>query len=659
MTGRTSRRLTAGAAVAALSATLLGGFSPGLANAASESVTWSDGNSKFTRTVSDTTASVGQIIEVKTKFERSGVLEIIYEVTDHHPSCWEFVSSNKSNPQVESDYTRVSGSWNVWPNINPNSQTFTFEYRVTEDCARDTPLSTGMSYDGSLGAGSYTDKGPTVTVAKDTTTTSLAAVPSPLVVGQLVTLTATVTGGAQGDPVDFYNGDTKIGSGELDASGVATYDWAPATGTWSVQAMFPSTAKAKSSESAAQNVQVNDPVSTDVVVSVPGTAVAGETVDLTAQVSPTDAQGTVQFADNGAPIGDQIEVVDGAATLPYTFSAGQHSITAEFFGAFGFTNSTAAPQTVTVTDAATTAAVTVPEAAQTGDPVTLSASISPTPTGGTVQFKDGLADIGTPVELTDGTAILEHTFTSVGSHAISAYYSGTAGFAPATAPAQSVSVTDPVVAPRDTVTLLSVPGEAKTDEVVDLWVTVRDAAGDPVDGGTVQFRAGGQDLGDPVAVSDGVARLPHTFSAVGTHAISAVFSGTAALDGSTTVTRNVNVTVPTQVDVDTATALTVPASAAPGDTVTLWASVVSSVPVEGTIQFFDGETPIGETVDLVDGTATLDYAFTITGAHSITAVYSGAEGLKGSTSEPRTLDVASVDPAPGDTSSLGGLPFGS
>ncbi|WP_235871297.1 Ig-like domain-containing protein [Rhodococcus spongiicola] len=656
MTGRTSRRLTAGAAVAALSATLLGGFSPGVASAASETVSWSDASTHFTRTISDTTASVGQIIEVKTKIERTGSVVTLSEVTDFRPACWEFVSSNRSNPIVEETYTRVRGSWTVWPNLSPNSQTFTFEYRVTAECERDTPLDNGMGYVIGIRANDFQTKGPAVTVAKDTTTTSLSATTDPVVVGQVVTLTATVTGGAQGDPVDFYDGDTRIGSSELDASGVATYDWAPPPGARSVQAKFPSTATAKSSESAVQTVQVNEPVSTGVVVSVPGTAVAGEAVDLTVQLSPTDAQGTVQFADNGAPIGDRVEVVNGAATLPYTFTAGQHSITAEFFGGLGFTNSTAAPQTVVVTDAETTAAVTAPQAARTGDPVTLSASISPTPTGGTVQFKDGLANIGAPVELTDGTAILEHTFTSVGSHEITAYYSGTAGFAPSTAPAQSVSVTDPVVAPRDTVTLLSVPGEAKTDEVVDLWVTVLDAAGEPVEGGTVQFLTAGQDLGDPVAVSDGVARLPHTFTEVGTHAISAVFSGTEAHDGSTTVTRHVNVSRPTVVDVDTATALTVPASAVADDTVTLWASVVSSVPVEGTIQFFDGETPIGETVDLVDGTATLDYAFSTTGAHSITAVYSGAEGLKGSTSEPRTLDVVSVDSG---TGSLAGLPFGS
>ncbi|NKU61734.1 hypothetical protein GS891_00350 [Rhodococcus hoagii] len=52
----------------------------------------------------------------------------------------------------------------------------------------------------------------------------------------------------------------------------------------------------------------------------------------------------------------------------------------------------------------------------------------------------------------------------------------------------------------------------------------------------------------------------------------------------------------------------------------MWASVVSSGPVRGTIQFFDGAHPIGEAVELVDGAATLQHSFVTPGAHPITAV---------------------------------------
>ncbi|WP_241566230.1 Ig-like domain-containing protein [Prescottella agglutinans] len=668
--------MTAAAGVAALSATLVGAFGAGTAGAAPGSVTWDDGNSRYTRTVSNTTPNEGDIVTVSTKFERTGTpVEYIYAVKDLHPTCMTYVDGSAkvdgTARQLESqgaDFARIQGSsidWPVYPNINPKSHTFEFSYRVGADCARGVALPTTMHYSGSLGDGTYSDKGPALTVSKNVSSTSLAAV-SGAQVGRSLTLSATVTGGAQGDPVDFFDGAAKIGSGTLNDSGVATFAWTPSTaGARSLKAKFAGTVFANGSESAVQSVQVAAAdVVTTTTLQVPATAFTGAPVNLSATVAPNNASGTVQFRDGNANIGAPVPVSGGVAQLSHTFTAaGSHPVTAVFTGA-GFVSSTSAPATVSVTvpDRATTTTLTVPSSAQTGASVTLSASVSPTPAGGTVQFKDGVTALGAPVAIVNGTAALEHTFTSVGNHAITAVYSGAAGFEPSTSSAGSVSVTDPVTTPRGTVTMLSVPGEAKTGAATDLWVTVRTSAGDPVDGGTVQFRDGGTDLGSPVAVTGGAARLSHTFTTAGAHSISAVFSGVPALDGSTAVARIVNVTVPASTDADTATALTVPASATAGSTVKLWASVVSSGAVSGTVQFFDGDTPIGEAVALVDGTATLDHAFASSGVHRITAVYSGAAGLKGSSSDVRTIDITTTGTNPGGTpgtGSLAGLPFGS
>lgn len=675
MTSRTGRRLAAAAGVAALAVGLVGAGG-GVAGAASDSITWQDGKSKFTRTVSNTTPNEGDTVTVSTKFERTAIPgEYIYAVKDVHPTCMTYIDGsakvNGTARQLESqgaDFARVQGSSVEWPVgalINGKPHTFEFSYRVGADCARGVALSTTMHYTSSLGSGTYDDKGPALTVSKNVSSTSLGAV-SGAQVGKSATLGATVTGGKQGDPVDFYDGAVKIGSGALNDSGVATFAWTPSTaGARSVQAKFAGTAFANGSESAVQSVQVAEAdVVTSLTLQAPPAALTGASVQLSATVTPGNASGTVQFKDGNTNLGAPVPVSGGIAPLPHTFTtAGAHPISAVFTGA-GFVSSTAGPQTVTVTvpDLATTTTVSAPGSAQTGAPATLSASISPAPNGGTVQFKDGVTLIGGPVEIENGTATLEHTFSSVGSHSITAAYSGAAGFEPSTSSAWAVFVTDPVVSPRGTLTMLSVPGEAKTGATTDLWVTVRTSAGVPVDGGTVQFRDGGQEIGDPVAVNAGVARLPHTFTVAGAHSVSADFSGLPALDGSTAATRVVNVTTPAPTDVETATALTVPASAASGAAVTLWASAVSSGPVRGTIQFFDGATPIGEAVELVDGVATLQHTFTTSGAHAITALYSGAEGLSGSTSEARTVDVTAIDSTPGGTTgtgSLAGLPFGS
>ncbi|NKU56033.1 hypothetical protein GS881_21515 [Rhodococcus hoagii] len=41
-------------------------------------------------------------------------------------------------------------------------------------------------------------------------------------------------------------------------------------------------------------------------------------MDLSATVNPSNAVGTVQFTDNGAPIGSPVAVVNGVATLSHT-----------------------------------------------------------------------------------------------------------------------------------------------------------------------------------------------------------------------------------------------------------------------------------------------------------------------------------------------------
>ncbi|RVW02246.1 Ig-like domain-containing protein [Rhodococcus spongiicola] len=644
MVGRGLRRIVGGVSVFAMAAGFAATVGVASAAAASESVSWSNASTHIKRTIDDTTVSVGQIIEVKTRFERSGSVVTFKEVWDYKPSCLEFVSSNKSNPRVESDYTYVSGSWAVWPNISNTSETFTFRYEVTEDCARDTQLSTGVKYRSGLRTGDFRTKGPTFTVAKNTTTTSLAAVPGPVVAGDPVTLTATVTGGAKNDPVDFYDGGTKVGSGQLNSSGVATYEWTPPDGgTRSLQAKFPSTAKAKSSQSGTQDVTVTDVV-TSLDVSAPGTATTGEPVELTAAVLPVEAQGTVQFFDGDAPVGDPIEVANGAASVPHTFAAaGEYTVAAEFTGGPGFTNASAAPVTVAVSDLVTSLEVSAPDTAITGEPVELSAQVSPIDAQGTVQFFDGDAPIGGPVEVFGGAAGVPHTFAAAGEYSITAEFTGAPGFTNASGAPVTVAVSEP-----DVVTSLEIQlsGTATTGEPVALLAQVS-----PVpSGGTVQLKVDGVDVGAPVEVDDsGRAILPYTFDAAGSYAVSAEYSGTPGFARSQAA---VTVTVADPADDVSSVVITSSPAATAGVPFTLKARVLPE-DAAGTVQFFDGDAEIGDPVEVVDGVAELVYTFDSVGPHEIHVVYSGGPGVEGSTSQMQVLDVSESGDA--DTSSLGSL----
>ena len=407
-------------------------------------------------------------------------------------------------------------------------------------------------------------------------------------------------------------------------------------------------------------------VETTTSLSVPATAITGTAVDLTATVAPNTAVGTVQFKSNGTAIGTPVAVSAGVATLTHSFdAAGAQSVTADFTAGAGFVSSSASAQTVTVSDPApvdveTTTSLSVPPTAVTGTAVDLTATVAPNTAVGTVQFKSNGTSIGTPVTVSGGVATLSHAFDAAGAQSVTADFTAGAGFVSSSAPAQTVTVSDPAPVDKATKTVLSVQGEAKVGLPVDLFATVSEDPSDALvpSGGTVQFKIGGVDLGAPVAVVDGVAKLPHVFGAEGTFAVSAVFSGSGVFTSSTAESVDVNVTVPTPSDVESSTSLTAPSSAKVGTAVQLKAVVSSSGATSGTVQFFDGTTPIGTAVDVVGGQAVLSHTFTTTGNHSITAVYSGAQGVTGSTS---TASVVNVGNGGGDFGSLGSLslPFGS
>ncbi|MGW0177637.1 Ig-like domain-containing protein [Rhodococcus sp. NPDC003322] len=91
-------------------------------------------------------------------------------------------------------------------------------------------------------------------------------------------------------------------------------------------------------------------------------------------------------------------------------------------------------------DIATTTGLTVPGTATAGGAVTLSATVAPAPSGGTVQFRDGGTPIGAPVAVASGGATLSHTFDTAGAHDITAVYSGAGRYQESTSPVMTVRV---------------------------------------------------------------------------------------------------------------------------------------------------------------------------------------------------------------------------
>ncbi|MFC1471362.1 beta strand repeat-containing protein [Rhodococcus qingshengii] len=544
--------------------------------------------------------------------------------------------------------------------------------------AFDTAGAQSVTADFTAGAGfvSSSASAQAVTVSDpapvDVVTTTSLSVPATAVTGTAVDLTATVAPNNAVGTVQFKSNGTAIGTPVTVTGGVATLSHAFDTaGAQSVTADFTAGAGFVSSSASAQAVTVSDPAPVDVQtttsLSVPATAITGTAVDLTATVAPNNAVGTVQFKSNGTAIGTPVAVTSGVATLSHAFdAAGAQSVTADFTAGAGFVSSSAPAQTVTVSDPApvdvvTTTSLSVPATAVTGTAVDLTATVAPSNAVGSVQFKSNGAAIGSPVTVSGGTATLSHSFDAAGAQSITADFTAGAGFKNSVASAKSVQVS---VADQESVVELNIPTDAKTGVATDLWATVRTSSDDAVGVGTVQFYDGGVAIGGPEAVTAGAAGLTHSFTSAGAHSITAVYSGGAGVVGSSAQARTVNVTDPAPSDVTTETVVTVPGDAVVNKSVTLSATV-SSVQNGGTVQFMDGDTPIGDAVAVVNGIAALNHTFTTTGTHSISAIYSGATGFTGSTSTAHAIQIKAA--TGGGTGSLGSgsagssdfLPFGS
>ena len=168
---------------------------------------------------------------------------------------------------------------------------------------------------------------------------------------------------------------------------------------------------------------------------------------------------------------------------------------------------------------------------------------------------------------------------------------------------------------------------------------VSPATGTPT--GSVTFMDGVTALGT-VPLVGGSASLSTSSLSVGSHSLTAIYNGSATLNGSTSsaVTQTVNAAAP--VTINTSTNLTASATTIrPAFFITFTATVTadSGTPT-GTVSFFDGSALLGTVQLNASGQASLiTRRLQSLGDHSITAVYNGAGAFLGSTSPVVTVTV--------------------
>jgi hypothetical protein len=189
------------------------------------------------------------------------------------------------------------------------------------------------------------------TVNKTASSVVVTSSANPSTFGQSGGFTATVTPITATGTVQFQDGSTVLGSVAISSGTAAISFSALSPGAHSLTAVCSGDANYLSSTSAPVTQTVNKNASSVAVTSSLNPSIYNQTIALTAQVTPTSANGTVQFLDGSTLLG-AAPVSEGLAVLTLgSLSVGAHSITAVYSGDANDAPSTSAILSQTVNKA--------------------------------------------------------------------------------------------------------------------------------------------------------------------------------------------------------------------------------------------------------------------------------------------------------------------
>ena len=282
---------------------------------------------------------------------------------------------------------------------------------------------------------------------------TLASSLNPSVFPSAVTLTATVTSTSPslGGLVYFLDGRNEICRATLNNSGAAACSAASLTpGQHTIIASYLGDAN----DNAATSLPLTQIVKGSVLVSLnafPDPALTSNPITLVSRVSdlsdniiPTSA---ITFSADGTLLGTASTGVDGSATIVVSLPAGNHSLTSTFAASAEFAASTSTPLIEVVNAQTVTILKASPNPGFQNGNESFTAMINPfatTTPSGQVTFADGSTTLGTGAVDANGHAVFSTQTLAVGTHTITATYSGATNLLPSvSAPATLL------IAPQD------------------------------------------------------------------------------------------------------------------------------------------------------------------------------------------------------------------
>ncbi|WP_435242247.1 Ig-like domain repeat protein [Streptomyces cucumeris] len=509
--------------------------------------------------------------------------------------------------------------------------------------AAGSPYTVTVTYSGDV---DYTGSADTFsqTVNQSSSATAVTLAPTPSVVGEAVTVIATVSAAAPGagtptGTVTFDFGDGSASVTVPVTAGVATtsHGWTDTLGSpFAVTASYSGDADFTASSGAAVQI-VNQAATTTAVTTAPDPSVPGQPVTVTATVAvitpgagtPT-GRVTFDFGDGGEPV--TADITGGVATVDHAWAgtAGSpYTVTATYDGDADFTASSGTDTQTVAPSTTTTSVLTLPDPSVTGQEVTFIARVAPdapgdgSPTGTmTFDFGDGSAPVAVPV--TGGEATTQHIYTSAAGspYSVTVTYGGSADFTGSVG-----TVTHTVFPAQSTTVVSSTPDPSVTGEPVTVTATVSavaPGAGTPT--GTVTFTFGDGTPSVAVDVVAGSASISHIWTTTS----GSPYAITAAYGGDTGFTASSGTDTQTVAPAATTTAVTTsPDPSVSGEPVTVTATVAPVAPgagtPTGTVTFTFGDGTPSVAAPLAAGQASVSHVWAGTAGspYTVTADYNG------------------------------------
>lgn len=454
--------------------------------------------------------------------------------------------------------------------------------------------------------------------------------------------------------------------GEIGYDATAGFDLATGLGSVNADALVSAWPRAQATGTGAVNVTVA--VSPSVANNLYNpTAQITFTATVTSQTGGSTPSGTVQFVNQSTnlPLGSTVTISNGTAILQFSgpLPVGVNNIVAVYSGDLNYQQTTSSPVTITTQASSTSLAVTTSSTTPSaGQSITVTATLAVgTPAEGTVaptgrvSLKlDDVVQSSSSVSTTAGTTAATFTLTipSGGSHTLGAVYAGDTNYLTSTSPSVTINATKG----GTTTTLAATPTTLTAGVPETLTATVAPLSGTSSTAsitGTVNFYDGTKLLGSGTLSSNTATLSNITLSTAASHSLTAVYTGDSNWASSTSTP----VTLAPILLSSTLVLSVTPLNAAPGQVVTMTATITPTAPPTPTEQnptgdviFYAGTKPIGS-AKLIASLANTAYATFASatlppGPVVLTAVYVGDLYYDRATSNSVTINVEDFSIAP-------------